>query len=681
MSVRILRLHQVLIIPFVFLISIAILITGYFTWHYSEEFAKDFGKQINKKAVKNIEADLTHFLNHAHVTNNDLKRAILHQLIDIQDEAFTFNYMKDILLISGNRGIVSTLQIGYPNGDYLGVSDWENGIVKKVSNETTNRSFHTIQTVDNTLVVDLPNYDARERPWFSQSKDTHSAVWSPIYQMYSTNQLATTLSEPLYNQTEFLGIVGSDIVLDELDQHLIDIVPTNNSYLFLLDEKDNLIAQSVRNREKVQSKLTHVDDIHNPLLKEVMGFLRKQNQSRNEAIFETVTLNVDNKKQRYLVSYAPYKLDGQLNWHMGVVMPQSDFLGHANQIKMRTLWAWMASFIITLIIGVLITLLINRTIQKLHERVKHTEKTGFMFEDASYRIKEINDLSSAFSFLSKQFYEMLLDVKNSNQVLEETVAQRTQALKEVNDELFALAHTDNLTQLSNRRGLNSTLQKHLNQLKTGGISSLTCMIVDIDHFRQYNNAYGHVSGDECLQKVANLVSSIVAEFGDVARMEGEKFMLTLPNVSLVLAESIAKNIVKSTESLAIPHSASKVAKYLTVSVGMYHINASSLVNAAIIQIADIIDLTDKILYQAKMAGRNVYAMQLHPINHESDSDTDIDINTDKSDDSEKDNNETDKAANDQPDNDKSESENGHRSDSIDDNDVNHTDTSENQPER
>lgn len=635
MSIRILRLHQVLIIPFVLLISIAILVTGYFTWHYSKEFAKDFGKQINQKTVEGIERDITHFLSHAHVPNNDLQRAIRNKSIDIQDEEKTFEYMKDVLLTSSHHDIVATLQIGYANGDYLGVSEWDNGIVKKVANQSTNRAFHTIQTLDNSLLVDKSNYDARSRPWFYDAKGQHNAIWSSVYQMYSTQQLAITLSSALYDETDkFLGVVGSDIVLGELDQHLYDITPTDNTYLFLLDGDDNIIAQNVRDREDKQSKLVHASESHNPLLKKVMQFISTQDTSR--PVFEMVTLNVDHKIQRYLVSYAPYRLDNQLNWHMGVAIPQSDFLGHANQIKTRILWTWMASFIIALLIGLLITIFINRTIQKLHDRVSHTEKTGFMFEDSSYSIKEINDLSAAFSFLSKQFYEMLLDVKNSNKILEEKVEQRTQALKEVNDELFSLAHTDNLTQLSNRRRLENVLQKSLAQLKISSIDSLTCMIVDIDHFRQYNDTYGHLSGDKCLQKIASLLSSLVTEFGDIARIEGEEFMLVLPNVSPVLAESIAKNIVKSTEALAIEHASSKVAKYLTVSVGVYHIEASSLAKLAITQIADLIDLTDKVLYQAKMAGRNGYAMQMH-VNSKTNSANKAKNDSAKSDDSSEDN--------------------------------------------
>lgn len=133
------------------------------------------------------------------------------------------------------------------------------------------------------------------------------------------------------------------------------------------------------------------------------------------------------------------------------------------------------------------------------------------------------------------------------------------------------------------------------------------MLIDIDHFKLYNDTYGHMEGDECLRTVAATLDSIVSRPGDlVARYGGEEFVIILPNTSEQGLKEIAEKILVNIAALNIPHSASKTSNRITVSIGGYTMvpNQGHDPDYLIAQ-------ADKSLYKAKASGRNRFILQAH----------------------------------------------------------------------
>lgn len=163
--------------------------------------------------------------------------------------------------------------------------------------------------------------------------------------------------------------------------------------------------------------------------------------------------------------------------------------------------------------------------------------------------------------------------------------------------------TDGLTGITNRRHFDEMLDVEW-QRAARASASLSLLIVDIDHFKRFNDHYGHVAGDECLRRVAQLLQGCVRRAGEiVARYGGEEFAILLPGAGRAHAEDLAQRCLHAVAGLALPHVSSPTADHVTFSIGIAQLvpgstrDPTSLVNAA-----------DAAMYRAKMAGRARYAM-------------------------------------------------------------------------
>ncbi|MBP0029732.1 MAG: diguanylate cyclase [Roseofilum sp. Guam] len=193
-------------------------------------------------------------------------------------------------------------------------------------------------------------------------------------------------------------------------------------------------------------------------------------------------------------------------------------------------------------------------------------------------------------------------LKEELEQLKEEVNQRQQTQQN----LERLVTVDELTQLSNRRHFNDYLKQEWKRLfslpsYTGGYpQALSLILADVDYFKLYNDTYGHLKGDQCLQKVAQAMKQVVTYSGSlVARYGGEEFAVILPNASSDYALQVAELIRMQVKALKIPHSQSIVSSYVTVSLGVACRFPDSDLSPE-----DLISSADKALYHAKQQGRN-----------------------------------------------------------------------------
>jgi diguanylate cyclase (GGDEF)-like protein len=169
-------------------------------------------------------------------------------------------------------------------------------------------------------------------------------------------------------------------------------------------------------------------------------------------------------------------------------------------------------------------------------------------------------------------------------------------------ELAVLAATDGLTGLANRRTFDARLQTEwLRAAREGTFLSL--LLIDIDHFKAFNDFYGHQAGDECLQSVARILKGAMKRPGDlVARYGGEEIAVLLPATDAAGAASVAEDVRSRIEEFAVPHEVNAPLGVLTISIG-----SATLKPAFEILRTDptmLIALADRALYRAKLEGRN-----------------------------------------------------------------------------
>lgn len=189
----------------------------------------------------------------------------------------------------------------------------------------------------------------------------------------------------------------------------------------------------------------------------------------------------------------------------------------------------------------------------------------------------------------------------------ETLRDMT-ALKIAQIDLERLAVQDGLTGITNRRGLDERITIEWKQAQRDK-TSIAVLMIDVDHFKRFNDIYGHPIGDLCLKQVAQAISCQVFRPSDlVARYGGEEFCVVLPSITLEGALMVANRIKDSVEALGIPHQGNAGAAGVTVSIGLACLSPDSSN-----RLADLLELADKALYEAKSLGRNRISFSQGPL--------------------------------------------------------------------
>lgn len=192
-----------------------------------------------------------------------------------------------------------------------------------------------------------------------------------------------------------------------------------------------------------------------------------------------------------------------------------------------------------------------------------------------------------------------MEVLKHKDHLEELVEDRTAELRVANKRLEELSRVDGLTGIANRRRLDEELDREWKRMLREK-RPLSVVLCDIDHFKLYNDTYGHQGGDECLIKVAVAIKESVNRPGDLtARYGGEEFCLILPETSGHGAVQIAELVRKNVVALNLEHESSPLADFVTLSLGV-----ATLIPDQDSQPSLLLEAADRALYQAKGNGRN-----------------------------------------------------------------------------
>lgn len=171
-------------------------------------------------------------------------------------------------------------------------------------------------------------------------------------------------------------------------------------------------------------------------------------------------------------------------------------------------------------------------------------------------------------------------------------------LKEYKDLLKSISWVDGLTQIANRRRFDFMLETEIKRAKRGK-RFVSMLMADIDSFKNFNDTYGHLAGDECLQKVARAIGNSLKRPGDlVARWGGEEFAILLPDIDEEQALHVAEKIRKAVENLGILHETPGVSQVVTISIGVATLNPSNSIYSE-----NLLLRADRALYKAKKRGR------------------------------------------------------------------------------
>ncbi len=195
----------------------------------------------------------------------------------------------------------------------------------------------------------------------------------------------------------------------------------------------------------------------------------------------------------------------------------------------------------------------------------------------------------AMDYIVKPFHLAIVKARVANHI----------SLKMKTDLLESLAMVDGLTGIPNRRRLDEALESEWKRAQRNG-TQLAAIMADIDYFKGYNDNYGHSAGDVCLKVVAKALSNTLGRPTDIlARYGGEEFAAILPDTDGEGARLLAEHWRTEVAALKLPHQFSNTADHVTISAGYAVLTPSEQLSPQ-----NLLEMADKMLYQAKAGGRN-----------------------------------------------------------------------------
>ena len=300
-----------------------------------------------------------------------------------------------------------------------------------------------------------------------------------------------------------------------------------------------------------------------------------------------------------------YYVNGRPVLQISTQIPRDITLNGMNSIR----YALTAFFVIGLVSILLIWALLKFSIFEPIRRL--TDQIMVISDSKNYGLRSDIDSKDEVGVLAKAFNNMLAIIERNKNELESTYAQikldrdriaATDAeLRAANTELERLAVTDPLTGIANRLAFERTLTLQWRAHRRSG-EPLSILMIDIDHFKRFNDHHGHQAGDQCLQTVARRLQACVRRPGDlVARYGGEEFVAVLAGTDVDAATTVAANIQAELAGEDVVYGFDGIAERVTVSIGIACCIPSPGSTAA-----TLVGQADGALYRAKLKGRDRY---------------------------------------------------------------------------
>jgi diguanylate cyclase (GGDEF)-like protein len=287
-----------------------------------------------------------------------------------------------------------------------------------------------------------------------------------------------------------------------------------------------------------------------------------------------------------------------IGWGIMVPQPESEVAAQVNELmRSHLIWATIG-VLLAITLAVLLARWITRPLDSLASAGRQLMQNGSLGnlpEIRSNSPKEIRDLSAVLRGLIAGLQKSRNEVSELNASLQHRVDEATLQLRTTNEKLELLARRDSLTELANRRYFENSLTQALSR-RSGDVDQVCVMLVDIDHFKQINDAYGHAAGDAVLNHIARILERGMRANDLVARYGGDEFVAYMRCSNEVGMER-AREIREAIDNYAIPCDDKNI--HITVSIGLY-----CQVLTPGLDVNKLLSNADDAMYRAKKQGRN-----------------------------------------------------------------------------
>jgi signal transduction histidine kinase/CheY-like chemotaxis protein len=449
---RYLPLRVILIVPFVLQLFLAVGITGYLTFTSSRDAVNDMAVQLQHEITERTKEYLLSFLSSPHRSNELLLKTIQRENIDI-------NQIKKVApaILTSLETFDSISGIGFGNqssGEYMGygylIENNTRSFYGDVSGAETNNHFIHSRLDSNLKAVEelgnTPGYDPRKRPWYTAAAREKKAIWTDIHVIpgkTNDNLLGILTGLGLFDaQQQIIGGAVSLLSLRNISQFLETLKISRTGRVFIIERSGLLVGSSdglspfitkdPRVKDAVRLAAT---DSESPLIRAAAQHLHERFGNLNK-IEKQQQLDFDFDKQRQYLQVTPLQDGKGIDWLIGVVIPQSEFMGSIEQNVQTTFILAVIALLIAVVVGIITASWISLPILHLNRAAKMlAEGKWDSAMSETQRHDEVGQLAKSFTSMAKQLQQTFAELTASqaalqkiNADLESEVAKRTHEL-------------------------------------------------------------------------------------------------------------------------------------------------------------------------------------------------------------------------------------------------------------
>jgi len=450
-SVSNISLKSILIIPFIIQTLLVAGLVGYFSFQNGQQAVKEMAHQLYGGINTHIELHLKHFLGTPHQINHLNANAFYQGLPDINSlEILEHYFWKQIQVFNS----VNSISFGYKEGGVVNAGrEGKKGSLYVISTDTSQKGTFNKYATDRqgnrtSLLITVPNFDSRTRPWYSKAIEKKSEVWSDIYIVFTGHDMAISASLPVYDEHKnLLGVTLNDIFLSHLSDFLKNLQIGKTGHAFIMEKLGLLVASSfdekpfIEGNVKERNRRLYAHESSQPIIQYAAKFLTEQigdYKKLNSSV--QYQFSIDNNM--FYLQASPIHDPYGIEWINVIVIPESDFMAQINANKRSTIFLIIIAVLLALVIGVLIARWISKPILRLN-KFTHSLIEGEFKTIGTQRVKEVDQLGQSFNFMVKQLEQTVLRLKTqiterkqSETALKKSEKQFQDLFNSINDLLY-----------------------------------------------------------------------------------------------------------------------------------------------------------------------------------------------------------------------------------------------------
>jgi len=439
-----LGLRTVLIVPFVLQIVGAVAVVGLLAFYNGQQAVNSLANELMRQVSSRVDQHLTTYLQTPEQINRLNLDAIDSGLLQIDDlERFGRWFWQQLQIFE-----VSYIGYGLKTGEFVGV-----GVL-----DETDRQLEISETSARTNWVNLnyapdargnrayllyadPEYKYQSEIWYSQTLAANRPTWNPVYTWDSLSKaLAISQSFPMYDQNQRpIGVMSVDLLLSNISDFLRTLEVSPGGKIFVVERDGLLIAdtsayppfQTVQGADQRLS----VFDSPDPVIQATALSLRRRfNGFQRIRQHQQFKFSVEH--QRYFVDAMPWQGQQGLDWLVVVAVPEADFMEQINQNNRITAALCLVALFTSLTVGVLTARWVTQPILRLNRAARTIAMGNFGQRLQLQRRDELGELAASFNGMAEQLQTSFQTLEQTNQALEQRVADRTASLAAANAELI-----------------------------------------------------------------------------------------------------------------------------------------------------------------------------------------------------------------------------------------------------